>query len=228
MLELIDVWKGASGEGRQTLAGANVVIPSGRKVALFGANPAANTTLTRLLSGLELPQRGVVRRKGVPCWPFDHAGFLDRKGTLKQNALFLARCFGVDADEVLHVAATLSGVRINAEKPLSAYTPTERRLLQMALTLSFQFDWYFINERLPPPFDNPAMEAALADRLDRASVVWATVSPKRVLSYCDAALVLDRGLLTFYNRFEDAVAVYDRLMKVGAGKTNAGKARGDQ
>lgn len=231
MLRVIDVWKTgpATGAGTPLLAGATVDIPSGRKIALLGPSAEANLAVLRLFSGLDQPEKGVLRRTGLPCWPFDYSDYLDSKLTVAQNVGFLSRVYGVNGEDVLRIAATLSNVRIARGKPVGHYSVTERRSLQLGVTLAFQFDWYFVNEKLPPsPEDGAAMDAALADRFDRATVIWATAVPERLKSYCDAGLVLDRGQLAFYSRFEDAVEVYKGLNPGGIGKRDGRKARDER
>ena len=215
MFELRDVWKGPkrAAPGESVLAGASVVLPAGRRIGLLGANRGHNSMVLKLLSGIEDPDKGVIRRIGVPCWPFDYSGFSDNNATLRQNASFLGRVYGVDADEVVRIAAALGGVRPIRGKPLKLYLAPERRALELGLTLAIQFDWYFVDERLPksPEETEDAVQASIADRVGRASLVWASTSPNVLSKSCDAGLVLDQGLLTFYDNFDDAAEVYRYL-----------------
>lgn len=228
--ELNDVWKAnlkAQSRDKFVLAGATVALPVGRKIALLGPDRETNSLVLRVLSGVDEPEKGTVRRVGVPCWPFDFSGFEDNSATLKQNANFIANVYGVDASEVARVAAILSGVRIVRGKPLKQYMMPERRAIMLGLTLALQFDWYFVDQKLPsgPPSSGDVVDAALADRLGRASVVWATTDPKSIEDYCDAGLVLDQGRLTFYDDLGAAVAAYRRSTDNEASTTNERKPR---
>lgn len=210
MFELFDVWKAdkkATSRESWSLAAVNCVVPAGRKIALLGKDEKRNTMALRVLSGVEDPDKGAVRRVGLPCWPFDYSGFSDNGATLRQNANFLGRVYGVDADEIARIAIALSGVRVSRGKALKQYLGPDRRALEIGLTLAIQFDWYFVDEKLPKVSQEaqPAVDAALTDRIGRASLIWATTKPEAVRGYCDSALVLDQGTLTFYSDFEDAV-----------------------
>lgn len=229
MFELHDVWKGEQKVGlrkRWILSGASVSLPSGRKIALLGADRNRNSSVLRLLSGVDEPDRGTLRREGLPCWPFDYNGFSDNGATFRQNANFLAHVYGVDSDEVARIASGLSGVKVVRGKPLKYYLTPERKSLQLGLTLALQFDWYFVDDRLPnaPVETLQAVDAVIADRLKRASVVWATTKPETVEGFCDAGLVLDRGALTFYNDYVEAAEAYRRSVQKAA-KRNERKSR---
>lgn len=216
MLEFVDVWKG----GKKTdaskpgwlLKGASVTLPAGRKIAMLGGTREEYGAILQIMSGVAEPDKGAVRRTGVPCWPFDYTGFLEGKASLQQNAIFLGRVYGLESDEILRIAAKLSGVRIMTGKPYNHYSSLDRRALYIGLTLAIQFDWYFVNERLPhaPKDTADEVDAALADRMDRGTVIWATSNPQAVAGYCDAGLLLDRGSLTFYNSLEEAADAYRR------------------
>ena len=231
MFELHDVWKEGGRKIGQlsgwTLAGATVAFPTGRKIALFGVDATQNTVVLRIISGVMTPDKGAVRRVGVPCWPFDFGSFTDPRGSLAQNATFLGQVYNVDGGEVARIATRLSGVRVTKGKPLAHYLGHERKALQLGLTLAFQFDWYFIDEKLPrPPQETAAMvQAALFDRLERGSVIWTTTTPERVAGFCDAGLVLDRGELTFYNEIDEAADVFRRLTESKVRNGNDRKSR---
>lgn len=228
--ELRDVWKNSTkGTTKNTyvLAGASVAFPAGRNIALLGAERERTTGVLRLLSGVDEPDKGVVRRIGKACWPFDFSGYVDGTGTLQQNANFIANVYGVDAGEVARIAAALSGVRIVRAKPMKLYQPMERRAIQVGLTLALQFDWYFVDQKLPEATaaTRDLVHAALADRLSRASVVWATTEPEAVGDYCDAGLVLDQGRLTFYSDLGSAIDAYRRSIGSEASTTDERRSR---
>lgn len=228
--ELYDVWKSnpkSQTRDKFVLAGATVALPVGRKIALLGPDRECNAGVLRVMSGVDEPEKGIVRRVGVSCWPFDYSGFEDNSGSLQQNANFIANVYGVEAGEVARIATILSGVRIVRGKPLKQYLVPERKAILLGLTLALQFDWYFVDQKLPsgPPASGELVDAALADRLGRASVVWATTVPESLDNYCDAGLVLDQGRLTFYDDMGAAVAAYRRSTDSEASTTNERKSR---
>ena len=230
MFELHDVWKGekkATSRDQWTLAGVTVAFPAGSRIALIGPDSAKNSAVLRILSGVDEPDRGAIRRVGTTCWPLDYGGFIEPRATVNQNANFLAQVYGVDASEVTRIAARLSGVKLVRGKPMNQYLGTDKRALMLGLTLAFQFDWYFVDERLPRAPEETAAEvdAAIKDRLSRASVIWATSKPETLDGFCDAALLLDQGSLTFYSKFEDAVDAFRQTNETKIVRQNDRKSR---
>ncbi|RXF70842.1 hypothetical protein [Hansschlegelia zhihuaiae] len=230
MFELHNVWKEHRRPDQNeewVLKDVSVEIPVGGRIALLGADRSANTMVLRLLSGVVDPDKGAVRRIGKPCWPFDYSNFTDSRATLRQNATFLARVYGVEADEVARIAIELSGVRAVRGKMLGNYLAVDRKALQLGLTLALQFDHYFVDEKLPnaPPETVAKIDAAIADRTADATVVWATTRPEMVAGYCDAGLVLDQGSLTFYTDFTEAAEAYRQIADNEARTRNVRKSR---
>lgn len=230
MIELKDVWKGekkAQQKDQWSLAGVDLALPAGYRIGLLGLNGSHNSIVLRLLAGVEAPDKGVVRRLGVPCWPFDFSGFIEGRATLSQNVNFLSHVYGVEAADMLRITNSLSGVKPVRGKPMNQYTGVDRRALSLGLTLSLQFDWYFVDERLPRfPDDTAAIvESAVSDRMSHASVIWATTKPETLDGFCNAGLLLDQGSLTFYADYQDAVEAFNRANETKIVKKNDRKSR---
>lgn len=208
MIELQNVWKayGAGHKRVSIVANANLVLPPRRKIALLGSRGCGKTSLIRLLSRIEAPDRGVVRASGLQCWPLDNINFIEKNSTVQQTAHMLGHTFGRDGEEIADIASDLSGVALVKGKSFRSYETLERKMLALGMTLSLQFEWYFVDVDLPAIVaERPAVfEDVIVDRLSRAGVVWATNDASRLESYCDAGLVLHRGKLRFYDTVQDA------------------------
>lgn len=228
--DLRNVWLSdprSSGASKWALSGASVTIPPGRKIALIGTERSKTSAIIRLLSGVDEAESGVIRRVGATCWPFEYSDYMDGTGTIGQNANFLANVYGVDGEEVARIAANLSGVKAVRGRAVKAYSKNDRNALRLGLTLAFQFDWYFVDQQLPTgPIETAELvHAAISDRFREAAVVWATTNPEDLTDYCDAGLVLDQGLLTFYSDIGDAVSAYRQTVESGASTQNERKSR---
>lgn len=216
MIDLINVSK-SMGDGRrriEVLSDVSATFPSGRKIGLLAASGGGKTTVLRMLSRLDAPDRGAIRSSGALCWPLTYGAFIERNATFLQNAYILSHLYGVDGDEIADAAAEICGVRIEKSKALKRYTQHERRFIALGLTLALQFDWYFVDDLLPPPPTGNVgdLDAVIGDRFSRASVIWSTSNPAFVAGFCDAGAVLHRGKLRVYDTFEEAAERYHAVV----------------
>lgn len=72
---------------QQTLSDISIVIPKGKMTALVGASGAGKSTITDLVLGLQVPQRGEVLLDGVPLMQWDLNSFRQRVGYVPQEPL---------------------------------------------------------------------------------------------------------------------------------------------
>lgn len=220
MLKTIDVWKGVKIRQRMRwiLAGANVTLPRGGRIALMGRDALDNTTALHILCGLLHADRGGVRRSGLICPPFDSISMIDVMSTFQQNAVFLSRIYDVEPSDITAIALAVSQVTLRKGKALRAYPAHDRRKIALGFMLAIQFDWYFVNETLPKLTgeEAAAVDRVIGQRISRGGVVWATTNPEKLSGYCNAGLVLDQGDLTFYDNFEAAGEAFMKLVDTGS------------
>ncbi len=76
-------------DGRRVLEGVSIEIPAGGITAFVGASGAGKTTLVDLITGLCVPQRGVVAIDGVPLPELDLRRWREMIGYVPQETLLL-------------------------------------------------------------------------------------------------------------------------------------------
>jgi ATP-binding cassette subfamily C protein len=76
-------------DGRSVLEGVSIEIPAGGITAFVGASGAGKTTLVDLITGLCVPQRGVVAIDGVPLPELDLRRWREMIGYVPQETLLL-------------------------------------------------------------------------------------------------------------------------------------------
>lgn len=106
-------------------------IPVGQVLGVLGANAAGKTTLMRLVTGLLVPQKGIIRILGIEVPKNDRTliGYMPQKDALypelsvQDNVDFFARMYGIsDRDERrTAVSKALSVVQLEARQKDSVY-----------------------------------------------------------------------------------------------------------
>ncbi|QZO01951.1 hypothetical protein [Chenggangzhangella methanolivorans] len=61
-------------------------VPAGHRIGLIGPDSAKNSAVLKILSGVDDPDKGAIRRVGTTCWPLDYTNFIEPKATVNQNA----------------------------------------------------------------------------------------------------------------------------------------------
>jgi ABC-type polysaccharide/polyol phosphate transport system ATPase subunit len=97
--------------------------------------------------------------------------------------------------------------------PVKSYSSGMRPRLAFACSIGIDFDVYLIDEVTSvgdAKFRRKA-KAALLERSEKANVIMVSHEMDEIRQFCDSAIVLHKGELTFYNDLEQGIAQYQAL-----------------
>ncbi|MFT6990512.1 MAG: capsular polysaccharide transport system ATP-binding protein [Paraglaciecola sp.] len=192
----------------------NFDIPSGHNIAILGANGSGKSTLFRLLAGSEYPNTGQVITDLSISWPVALSSGIHPQMTGRENTRFIGRINGVKdllAYERRVVAFAELGQKYDL--PVATYSSGMKPRLAFACSIAIDFDLYLIDEVTSvgdAKFRKKAREALL-DRSKNSNVVMVSHEMSEVRQFCDSAIVLADGNLTFYNDLEEGIKHYQAL-----------------
>jgi capsular polysaccharide transport system ATP-binding protein len=204
------------GPGRWVLRGVNLTIPPKVSVGLVGRNGAGKSTLLRLIGGVDQPTRGRIERRCRVSWPMGRASGLPGVLTGRQNAKFVCRMYGHEAD----IPERIAGIEKFADlgeyfdEPINTYSSGMRSRLQFALSLAFDFDIYIADEAIgggDAPFRRKA-RAAFQERADHASIIMVSHSESNLRQFCTAGIWLHAGKVHWFDDIEDALTAYEESL----------------
>lgn len=215
MIELTGVRKWyATRQGRHiVLDGIDLSVRPGEKVGILGRNGAGKSTLIRILSGVERPNAGRVRRDMKLSWPLAFSGGFQGSLTGLDNLKFICRVYGVDYRDKIGPVEDFAELGEYFREPVKSYSSGMRSRLAFAISLAIEFDCYLIDETLSvgdARFRERCREELFEKRKERA-MVMVSHDVAMVKKHCDRAYVLQNGRMSGFDAIDMAVEAYRKL-----------------
>ncbi len=196
---------------RTVLDNISFELTKGEKVGILGRNGAGKSTLIRLMSGVEPPTSGEIRRSMSISWPLAFSGAFQGSLTGMDNLRFICRIYNVDIDYVKAFTEDFSELGQYLYEPVKRYSSGMKARLAFALSLAVEFDCYLIDEVIAvgdARFADKCRYELFEKRKDR-SIILVSHSPSAMKQYCDNAMVLEAGLLYRFDNMDEAYKYYN-------------------
>lgn len=198
---------------RRVLDRISFVVERGQAIGICGRNGAGKSTLVRLLTGVEYPTSGHVRREMSVSWPLGFGTGFQGSLTGADNTRFIARIYGVPMQRTLDYVNEFAELGEYFRMPVKTYSSGMRARLAFGISLAVNFDCYVVDE-VTAVGDHRFTErcrAALADRRKNGSLIMVSHHPETLKAYCQMGAVLSEGRLTFYDTVDETIAAYNIL-----------------
>ena len=206
------------GPSKWILQGVTFTIPRNLSVGLIGANGAGKSTLLRIIGGVDQPNKGRVERQCRVSWPMGFGGGLQGSLTGRQNAKFVCRIHGHEADIPDRIAYIQDFAQIGVafDEPVKTYSSGMKSRLQFALSLAFDFDVYISDEVTATgdaAFKNKAA-AAFKKLADHASIIMVSHGESTLRQFCSAGIWIHDGKAHWFDQIDDALKAYKSSLTV--------------
>lgn len=203
------------GTTRTVIDNQTLHLPAGVAVALLGRNGAGKSTLLQLVAGSLRPDRGRVIRDGLVSWPVGFGGSFHGDLTGAENVRFVARIYGVDADELVDFVSDFADLGRHFHMPVRSYSSGMRARLTFGASMGIRFDTYLVDEvtAVGDAAFREKSRRVFADRMRQAGAILVSHEMRQVRDYCTAGLVLEAGRLRYFDDVEEAIAAHREIMK---------------
>jgi len=192
----------------------NFTFPEGHNIAILGRNGAGKSTLFRLLAGSEYPNEGKIETDRSLSWPVALSTGVHPQMTGEDNVRFIGRVNGVKAlKEYEEKVKDFAELGKKYYLPVKNYSSGMKAKLAFASCIAIDFDVYLIDEATSvadPQFRKKA-KAALYQKSQEANLIMVSHELAEIRHFCDSAVVVNNGELTFYSDLEHAISVYEGL-----------------
>lgn len=216
MIELRDLTKGfyVRGEWTPVLDRLNITLPTGKSLALLGANGAGKSTLLSLIAGTIRPDGGEIVSDGTISWPVGQGGSFHKDLTGAQNTRFLARVYGVDSDELADFVEDFAEIGKHFHMPIRTYSSGMKSRLTFGISMGIPFDTYLVDEvtAVGDARFKRKSRVVFRERVKSSSAVMVSHSLNELKDFCNAALLLHKGQVQYFEDLEEAVERHTELM----------------
>ena len=203
-------------DGRHTiLDDVTFVLPPRCRVGILGSNGAGKSALLRLIAGGEMPDSGHIVREGRVSFPVGFTGTFHPLLTARENVLFLARIYGMDAAEVGGWIEEFAELGPYFDMPVGTYSSGMFARIAFATSFAFDFDVYLVDEVIETGDARFRRKCAAAfdERMKSASLVLVSHHIETIRQYCDVAAVLHRGRLNAFPTIDEALDTYEMSLR---------------
>lgn len=192
------------------LDGVNLVIEPGEKIGILGHNGAGKSTLIRLISGIESPTKGCVKRHMSVSWPLAFAGGFQGRLTGLDNLKFICRVYGTTVADKIDYVQDFAELGKHFKEPVETYSSGMMTRLAFAISMVIEFDCFLIDEVVAvgdSRFQQKCHDELFIKRKDRA-MIFVSHHDGYIKEHCRRACVLAQGRLEAYGDVDSALHRY--------------------
>ncbi|OCG11038.1 ABC transporter ATP-binding protein [Gilliamella apicola] len=201
---------------KTVLNNVSFTLQRGEKLGILGRNGAGKSTLIRLISEIEKPTSGTIKRNMTISWPLAFSGAFQGSLTGMDNLRFICRIYQNDIKKAKEYVEDFAELGEYLYEPLKKYSSGMRARLAFALSLSIEFDCYLIDEVIAvgdSRFTQKCKKELFENKKDR-SLILVSHNMKAIKSYCDKAMVLDEGNLYQFQTIDEAYNYHNNQQKL--------------
>lgn len=203
-----------AGQRRIVIDDLNLTLPTGKSLALLGRNGAGKSTLMQIIAGNMDADEGRVVSDGTISWPVGFAGSFHPELTGAQNTRFIARVYGVDTGELTDFVRSFAELGAHFNMPVRTYSSGMRSRLTFGLSMGIEFDTYLVDEvtAAGDAAFRQKSKRLFAARMEQSGAIMVNHNLNELREYCDAALVLEKGRLRYFDDLDDAIERHNENM----------------
>ena len=190
--------------------------PAGKNIAILGQNGAGKSTMLRLISKTDRPDRGIVEVDEKVSWPVGLSGGFQGSLSGRDNARFVCRVYGCSASETAEKIAFVeefAEVGKYFDLPVKTYSSGMRARVAFGLSMAFDFDYYLIDEITAVGDERfrRKSEELFNEKRATSHIVMATHNVKQVQQFCDLGVLVHRGEVTLFDDIGEAIRAYRKI-----------------
>jgi capsular polysaccharide transport system ATP-binding protein len=191
-------------------------IDKGESIALLGRNGAGKSTLLRLLGGIDLPDRGTIRRSGSVSWPVGLTGGFQGSLSARENLTFVCKIY-TPAESVkdrIKYVEDFAEIGEYFDRPFKTYSSGMRSRVAFGLSMAFDFDVYLIDEVTSAGDERFRAKSrkVLQEKHEKADFIMVDHNLLGLKVHCNRAFLLHEGSLIEFDNLQEGIEMHKSLL----------------
>lgn len=193
----------------------SLTLKRGRSIGLLGRNGAGKSTLLQIIAGSLQLDSGRIVKQGRISWPLGFQGSFQPHLSGEQNVRFVARIYGIDTEYLIDYVRDFAELGAFFRAPVKTYSSGMKARLAFGVSMGIRFDYYLVDELTAVGDSNFKKKCSIVfnERLTDSDVIMVSHSASTLREYCDCGVVLEDGMLTYYDEIQGAIDAHEANMK---------------
>ncbi len=194
------------------LENVSLTVPK-ENIAILGKNGMGKSTFLRLLAAKEYADSGSIKVNGSISWPVGLTGGFQSSLTGRENVRFVCSIYCLDEQQIqesMRQIEEFCELGDFFDVPIKKYSSGMKARLGFALSLTFKFDVYLVDEvtSVGDIVFRQKAQKAFEQLQQSAHLLMVSHDMKTLKKYCQSALLLHQGQLHYLKNMDEAIERY--------------------
>lgn len=197
----------------EVLRNLSFKIEKGHKLGIIGKNGSGKSTLLRLVSGVEPPNSGSIKREMTVSWPLAFGGGFQGSLSGLDNTRFICRVYNKSLEGAEQYMQEFTELGSYFYEPVKNYSSGMRAKLAFGISMLVDFDCYLIDEITAvgdAKFQHKCDHELFYKKRDSAMIIISH-DESLIKEKCDSAILLDNTQGTHFFNINQAFDTYHAL-----------------
>jgi capsular polysaccharide transport system ATP-binding protein len=191
----------------------SAVFPENANIGIIGPNGGGKSTFLRLLGGIDHPDSGRIISNKTFSWPLALKGGFVNHLSGRENCRMVCNLYGLPPRLItrkLEEIKELSGIGKYFEEPVKYYSSGMGGRLGFALSMSFDFDYFLIDEitSVGDAHFKALAKKTLEEKAKKSRVIMVSHSMGDLKKFCDVAVLVSNGQFRVFDNLDEAIRAY--------------------